>query len=207
LEYPFKIKTFGPAEDPGIPFSKIFSFLGNLEKFEKVSEIAEDPNNIPPPISRNTLETVELNLETKEVVAEFAPGIKMNYWTFNGKVPGPFLRVREGDTVKLNLTNNITSLHHHNIDLHAVTGPGGGAVVTNVKPGETKTLTFKALNPGLYVYHCAMPNVATHMAHGMYGLILVEPEEGLPEVDKEFYVMQGEFYTTGKLGKKRPPSL
>ncbi len=136
------------------------------------------------------------------MLAEVAPGVIVNYWTFDGTVPGPMLRVKEGDTVKLTLHNDPTSLHTHNIDLHAVTGPGGGATVTDVAPGQSKTLTFKALNPGLYVYHCAHENVANHMAHGMYGLILVEPVGGLPAVDRELYVMQGELYTAGKRGTK-----
>jgi nitrite reductase (NO-forming) len=112
------------------------------------------------------------------------------------------LRIREGDTVELTLTNDPTSLHHHNIDLHAVTGQGGGASLTEVLPGETKTFRWKALNPGLYIYHCAMPNVSTHNSHGQYGLILVDPKGGLPKVDKEFYIVQGELYTVGQLGKK-----
>ncbi|MEK7130629.1 MAG: copper-containing nitrite reductase, partial [Patescibacteria group bacterium] len=123
-------------------------------------------------------------------------------WTFDGKIPGPMLRVREGDMVELTLKNSISSVHGHNIDLHAVTGPGGGAAVTDIGPGESKTLKFKALNPGLYVYHCAHPNVPAHMAHGMYGMILVEPKEGLPKVDKEFYVMQGDFYAVDPIGAK-----
>ncbi len=143
-----------------------------------------------------------MELTTKEVIADIAPGVTLNYWTFNGTVPGPFLRAREGDTIELTLKNDKTSLHTHNIDLHAVNGPGGGAVATNVEPGESKTFRFKALNPGLYVYHCAHPNVPSHMTHGLYGLILIEPKEGLPPVDKEFYVMQGEFYTSGSLGRK-----
>ncbi len=90
----------------------------------------------------------------------------------------------------------------HSIDLHAVTGPGGGATLSRVEPGETKTFTWKALQPGLYMYHCATPNVRTHNSHGQYGLILVEPKEGLPAVDKEFYLVQGELYTKGAIGKK-----
>lgn len=144
----------------------------------------------------------ELYLETSEVLAEIAPGITFNYWTFNNSVPGPFFRVREGDIIKVTIKNNETSLHHHNVDFHAATGPGGGGKVSVVAPGETKEFTFKALNPGLFVYHCAVPNMAVHMAHGMYGLILVEPKEGLPEVDKEFYVMQGELFTTGAIGRR-----
>ena len=142
-----------------------------------------------------------MEIEAQEVIGEMAPGIFFNYWTYNGQVPGPFIRARVGDKINLTLKNHPSSLHHHSIDLHAVNGPGGGATVTMVEPGQSKTFSFKALNPGLYVYHCAHPNVATHMAHGMYGLILIEPEEGLPEVDKEFYVMQGEFYSAGNLGK------
>lgn len=144
----------------------------------------------------------EIHLETSEVLAEIAPGITFNYWTFNERVPGPFFRVREGDIVRVSITNNPSSLHHHNVDFHAATGPGGGGAVSVVAPGETKVFTFKARNPGLFVYHCAVPNMAVHMAHGMYGLILVEPKEGLPPVDKEFYVMQGEIFTTGAIGRR-----
>src|SRR3989344_5306424 len=107
----------------------------------------------------------ELHLETTEVLSELAPGITFNYWTFNNTVPGPLFRVREGDIVRVTITNN-------------------------------------ALNPGLFVYHCATPNMAVHMAHGMYGMILVEPKDGLPAVDKEFYVMQGEIFTTGAIGRR-----
>jgi nitrite reductase (NO-forming) len=202
LQYPFSLVTFGPATGPVLPFANVLQFFSNINDFEKVADIARDPNNVPPPITRTEPETVNIDITTKEVIAEVAPGVYVNYWTFDGKVPGPFLRVREGDTVVLTLRNDPTSLHHHSIDLHAVTGPGGGAVATMVEPGESKTITFKALHAGLFVYHCAEPNVANHMAHGMYGLILVEPKEGMTPVDKEFYVMQGEFYTTGPLGKK-----
>ncbi len=202
LQYPLSLNTYGPASGPVLPFKNVIDFFLNINNFERVADIAHDPNDVPPPITRTTAETVHIDITTKEVVSEMAPGVYINYWTFDGKVPGPFLRVREGDTVVLTLHNDKTSLHHHSIDLHAVTGPGGGAAATMVKPGESKTITFKALHAGLFVYHCAEPNVATHMAHGMYGLILVEPKEGMPAADKELYVMQGEFYETGDLGKK-----
>lgn len=145
---------------------------------------------------------MRISLTAQEVISEISPGIYFNYWTYNKQVPGPMLRILEGDTVELTLTNDLSSLHDHNIDLHAVTGPGGGASVTHVVPGETKTFRWKALTPGLYIYHCAMPNVSTHNSHGQYGMILVDPIEGFTQVDKEFYVMQGELYTTGQLGKK-----
>lgn len=202
LEYPFFLKSYGPASGPVLPFKNVLSFFWNFDRFERVADIARDPNDIPPPIARATSTVVEIEMTTKEVIAEMAPGVSVNYWTYDGKVPGPFLRVREGDTVRLTLRNDATSLHRHSIDLHAVTGPGGGAAATTVEPGESKTITFKALHPGLFVYHCAEPNVSNHMAHGMYGLILVEPQASLPPVDKEFYVMQGEVYTAGSLGRQ-----
>ncbi|OGG41388.1 nitrite reductase, copper-containing [Candidatus Kaiserbacteria bacterium RIFCSPHIGHO2_01_FULL_46_22] len=200
--YPFSLTTYGPGEGPILPLSNMLSFFRHANQLPRVEDIARDPRDVPPPLNRNEPAVVDLKLTALEVVAEMAPGVVFNYWTFDGQVPGPMLRVRVGDTVRLTLTNDATNLHHHNIDLHAVTGPGGGAVVTDVDPGESKVLTFKAMNPGLFVYHCAYPNMANHMAHGMYGLILVEPEEGLPPVDKEFYVMQGEFYSKGGLGKR-----
>src|SRR5690606_1769752 len=128
-------------------------------------------------------------------------GVTYEFWTFGGTVPGSFIRVREGDTVEFKLKNHHSSHVPHNIDLHAVTGTGGGAEATNTLPGRETQFTFKALNPGLYVYHCAMAPVGMHIANGMYGLILVEPEEGLEPVDQEFYVMQGDFYTAGAYGE------
>lgn len=200
LKYPFFLKTFGPADGPELPLKNIYTFFKNIKNFERV-DIAKDPSDILPPVGRNTPQEVDVEIEAKEVIGEMAPGVFFNYWTYNGQVPGPFIRARVGDKINLTLKNHLSSLHHHSIDLHAVNGPGGGATVTMVEPGQSKTFSFKALNPGLYVYHCAHPNVATHMAHGMYGLILIEPEGGLPEADKEFYVMQGEFYSAGNLGK------
>ena len=201
LKYPFFLKTFGPAGGPELPLKNILTFFSHLKNFERV-DIAKNPSDLPPSLERNYPQEVNVEIEAKEVIGEMADGIIFNYWTYNGQVPGPFIRARVGDKISLTLKNDPSSLHHHSIDLHAVNGPGGGATVTMVEPGQSKTFSFKALNPGLYVYHCAHPNVATHMTHGMYGLILIEPEEGLPEVDKEFYVMQGEFYSAGNLGKK-----
>lgn len=187
---------------PTLPLANIINFFLNESRFERVKDIGRDPNDVPPSITRASSTEVRINLRVKEVLSEVSPGIYFNFWTFDGQVPGPMLRIREGDTVILSLTNDPSSLHDHNIDLHAVTGQGGGASLTNVNPGETKTFKWKALNPGLYIYHCAMPNVSTHNSHGQYGLILVEPKEGLSKVDKEFYIVQGELYTMGQLGKK-----
>ena len=164
--------------------------------------ITRDPADVPPPDGDSQPKTVQVNLEAVEVVEDLASGATFTYWTFNGKVPGPFIRVSVGDTVELHLRNNQNSTQMHSIDLHAVTGPGGGADATQTLPGEESVLTFTATKPGLYVYHCGTPIVAHHVASGMYGLILVEPEGGLAPVDKEFYVMQGEIYTEEPFGQK-----
>ena len=164
------------------------------------ADIAENPTNIPPAITRREPATVRVDLETKEIEANLDGKARFRFWTFNGTVPGPFIRVRVGDTVEVHLKNPEDSWMMHNVDFHAATGPGGGATATTAAPGEERSFTFKALNPGIYVYHCAVPPVALHIANGMYGLILVEPEEGLPPVDREFYVMQGEIYTEEPFG-------
>ncbi|HXH82798.1 MAG TPA: copper-containing nitrite reductase [Candidatus Tectomicrobia bacterium] len=155
---------------------------------------------VPPPVARRAPARVLIDLETTEETGTLASGVEYTFWTFGGTVPGPFLRVRAGDVVQIRLRNAPASHVMHSIDLHAVTGPGGGAAVTQVMPGEDATFEWKALNPGLYVYHCATPHVPVHIANGMYGLILVEPPAGLPAVDREYYVMQGEFYTRGRTG-------
>lgn len=160
------------------------------------------PPQVPAAAGRGSAATVQVHLEAVERRAELAPSVEYEFWTFNGTVPGPMLRVRLGDTVELTLRNEAASKHGHNIDLHAVTGPGGGAAVTNVAPGQQATFRFKALHPGLYVYHCAFPPVSDHIANGMYGLILVEPPKGLPKVNRELYVVQGDFYTAGAFGER-----
>ncbi|MFT5111041.1 MAG: nitrite reductase (NO-forming) [Parasphingorhabdus sp.] len=155
---------------------------------------------VPPAITRDHPAKVIVNLDTVEKVGRLSDGVDYTFWTFGGTVPGQFIRIREGDLVEFHLNNHPTSKMPHNIDLHAVTGPGGGATSSFTAPGHSSTFSFKAINPGLYVYHCATAPVGMHIANGMYGLILVEPEEGLPEVDREYYVMQSEFYTTGNYG-------
>ncbi len=153
--------------------------------------------NVPPPITRTKPATVVVEMEAKEYVGTIAEGKQYKFWSFNGTVPGPMIRVRVGDTVQIHLTNSKDNSESHNIDFHAVNGPGGGAAKLNTEPGKKTGLSFKAINPGLYVYHCATasPSIPAHIANGMYGMILVEPEGGLPPVDKEFYVLQSDFYT------------
>lgn len=163
-------------------------------------DITRDPTDIPDPIGNRGPESIRIDLETVELSGQLGDGTTYKYWTFNGTVPGPFLRIRVGDTVEVHLKNLPESLMIHSVDFHAVTGPGGGAVATQTQPGSETMFTFKAINPGLYVYHCATPMVANHISNGMYGMILVEPEGGLPTVDREFYVMQGEIYTAQPFG-------
>src|SRR5690606_17233690 len=143
-----------------------------------------------------------VKLEVREQVMSIAEGVEYTFWTFGGTVPGSFIRVREGDLVEFHLSNHPDSRMPHNIDLHAVAGPGGGATSSFTAPGHTSQFSFRVMNPGLYVYHCATAPVGMHIANGMYGLILVEPKEGLPPVDREYYVMQSEFYTTGAFSEK-----
>ncbi|WP_448976421.1 copper-containing nitrite reductase [Neisseria sp.] len=155
---------------------------------------------VPPPTDRDHPAKVRVKMETVEKTMKMDDGVEYHYWTFDGDVPGRMIRVREGDTVEVEFSNNPSSTVPHNVDFHAATGQGGGAAATFTAPGRTSTFSFKALQAGLYIYHCAVAPVGMHIANGMYGLILVEPKEGLPKVDKEFYIVQGDFYTKGKKG-------
>ncbi len=141
-------------------------------------------------------------MEILEKEGELTDGVRYVFWTFGGTVPGSFIRTRVGDEIEFHLQNHPDNKLPHNIDLHAVTGPGGGAESSFVAPGHEKVFSFKTLNPGLYVYHCATAPVGMHIANGMYGLILVEPDGGLPLVDREYYIMQGDFYTKGANGER-----
>lgn len=184
------------------------------------AEIGRNANDLPPPLNRPQEQLVTVDLYTDELIAEMMPGVTYQYWTYNGKVPGPFIRAKAGDQVEIRLRHGKPGAEHeghnqpaaaqhadaghaaHSIDLHAVIGPGGGAPLMQVGQGEEKRFRFKATHPGIYVYHCASPHIPTHIANGMYGLILVEPAQGLSKVDREFYIMQGDFYTAGKFGAK-----
>ncbi len=168
------------------------------------ASVAADPTHIPPPLHRDHPIHNEINLTAKEVIAEIAPGAQYSFMTFDGQVPGPFIRVRQGDTVSVTLDNAHGNSSPHNIDLHAVYGPGGGAAVMTTLPGKSKTFTFKAMYPGAFTYHCAAAGaIDLHMSSGMFGLILVEPANGtMPKVDREFYIGQNEIYTSQGFGKK-----
>ena len=169
----------------------------------KAADIVRDPSDLPPPIGDRPPAVVKVTLTSKELVGALDPasGTTYRYWTFDGKVPAPFIRVRQGDTIEVTLVNPKDSTMVHSLDFHAAIGTGGGAALTQVPPGQSKTFTFVATTPGLFVYHCGSPMIAQHIANGMYGLILVEPPGGLPHVDHEYYLMQGEIYTTAPKGK------
>ena len=193
---------FGSARAIGMGLFLLFTFNVAFAELPVEKAILTDAPHVPPPITRTTPAKVIAELEVVEVQSELADGVQYSFWTFGGKVPGKFIRIRQGDTVEFHLQNNPNNKLPHNIDLHAVTGPGGGAASTFTAPGHQSQFTFKALNPGLYVYHCATAPVGMHIANGMYGLIYVQPETPLPKVDREYYVMQSEFYTNGTFGEK-----
>ncbi len=169
---------------------------------EPIKAVLTAPPMVPPPTGRSAPAKVIVELDVVEKEMPISEGVTYTFWTFGGTVPGSFIRIRQGDTVEFHLRNMPDSKMPHNIDLHGVTGPGGGAASSFTAPGHASQFTFKALNAGLYVYHCATAPVGMHVANGMYGLILVEPPEGMPKVDREYYVMQGDFYTTGKYREK-----
>ncbi|MCK9290063.1 MAG: copper-containing nitrite reductase [Bacteroidales bacterium] len=175
--------------------------LTKLPDREVFAELTDAPY-VPPSRPEKGNAFVRVDLEIIEKTERLADGVDYTFWTFGGQVPGKFIRIRQGDLVEFHLHNHPDNLLPHNIDLHAVTGPGGGAEASLIAPGKSAQFTFRALNQGLYVYHCATAPVGMHIANGMYGLILVEPLEGLPPVDHEFYIMQSEFYTTGSFGEK-----
>lgn len=176
---------------------------GHLSDLTRPTDAVRDPADVPPAVGNRKPFVVHVTLTAEEVVGTLDPaaGTTYRYWTFNGKVPGPMIRVREGATVEVTLRNDAASHMAHSVDFHAALGPGGGAAFTQAVPGQSKTFTFQATTPGLFVYHCGTPMIAEHIANGMYGLILVEPEGGLAPVDHEYYVMQGEIYTTTAKGK------
>jgi nitrite reductase (NO-forming) len=195
--------TAGIGFDAGLMATTAHAAAGGIAHnvaAEAPASIVRAPTDLPAAVGERGPETMRVELETIERMGDLGDGTTYRYWTFNGQVPGPFVRVRVGDTVEVTLKNHADSWMQHNVDFHAVTGPGGGGIATVADPGAEKGFTFKALNPGLYVYHCAVPVAAQHIANGMYGLILVEPEGGLPPVDHEFYVMQGEIYTEQAFG-------
>ena len=149
---------------------------------------------------------VDVNLTAYETVQEIAPGVKYHVWTFNGTTPAPVIRVHLGDTVHFTLTNASTIGMQHSIDFHAAMTPwadlpaAGSTTLTGnyqpVNPGKTKTFDWVAMFPGVFMYHCGVPPVLQHISNGMYGAIIVEPDN-LP-AEREFVLVSSEFYPGAK---------
>ncbi len=188
------VASVGPGEAP-------HHHAVDPARLKTVDRVSHPADRLPPPVNSTEPRKIDIHLEVREVVAPLASGVRYVFWTYEGTVPGPMIRAREGDTVRLTLVNHHENTHDHSIDLHAVTGPGGGAAYTQVKPGEQKTIRFVAKTPGVFLYHCGTPNIPTHLANGLYGLMVVDPKSGWPRVDREFYLVQGEFYTAGPVAQ------
>ncbi|WP_299235327.1 copper-containing nitrite reductase [Natronomonas sp.] len=181
-----------PQQDEGLDAAKSLD----------TDRIAADPRDVPDPVDWDEPRHHEIEMTTTEETAEIEPGVTFDYMTFEGRVPGPMVRVRRGDTIEFTLTNESDNSMPHNMDFHATYGPGGGAEDSTVDPGESNSFEFRATYPGVFVYHCAVPNMDYHISSGMFGAILVEPEAGLPEVDRELYFGQHELYTNGTAGEE-----
>jgi nitrite reductase (NO-forming) len=173
---------------------------GGTAKQVDVDTVAADPADVPAPIDRDEPATIQQTLTTKEVTAEVEPGVTFDYMTFDGQIPGPMVRVRQGDTVELTLENPDGNAMPHNVDFHAIYGTGGGSIATTANPGSENKMKFQARYPGAFIYHCAVPNLDYHISAGMFGMIVVEPKGGLPDVDHEFYFGQHELYTNKDTG-------
>jgi nitrite reductase (NO-forming) len=181
----------------------LFLVLGSCKPATVPQQVEDAPMSfapaVPPAVARKQAKHLIVNLTVTEEERPLSDGVMYEFWSYNGHTPGPFIRLRVGDTFEVRLDNSRAKLTH-TVDFHAVTGPGGGAGALMANPGEKSAGTFKALNPGIYIYHCAAPPIPAHIANGLYGLVLVEPEDGLPKVDHEYFVLQSEFYTEGEIG-------
>lgn len=170
----------------------------------EIDSVAADPTDIPDPVEWDDPRHHEWEIQTEEYDVEIEPGVTHRMMTFEGQVPGPLYRARVGDTV--HLTFDVPEEYNvdiHNIDFHAVYGPGGGGVDTLLEPGDGPAeIEFRLEYPGAHIYHCAPGHHDQHISSGMFGAIVVEPEEGLPAVDREFYFGQHELYTDGQTGEE-----
>ncbi len=162
-------------------------------------DVAADPNAAPytlypaeaPALLPGTTHDIDLVIE--EMMMTVAPGFVQAVWTFGGTVPGPVIRVKVGDTVRIHLKNPATSKLSHSIDFHA-SQVAWNDEMTSIAPGEEKLYEWKAEYAGVWMYHCGTAPALHHIANGMFGMVIVEPKEGLPPVDAEFALVQSEWY-------------
>ena len=134
---------------------------------------------------------IDLVIEEKEMTV--AEGFVQKVWTFGGTVPGPAIRVKVGDTIRIHLKNPATSQLAHSVDFHA-SQVAWNDEMTSINPGEEKLYEWKAEYAGVWMYHCGTSPALHHIANGMYGMVIVEPKEGLPPVDHEVAIVQSEWY-------------
>jgi nitrite reductase (NO-forming) len=161
----------------------------------RADTVIADPTRLPPPIHRQHAIHHTIELEAREVHAKLDDGTEFDFMTWDGQVPGPMIRVRQGDTVTLTVKSANGNVRPHSLDIHAVMGTGGGSNATMVGPGQSRSEFFKCTYPGAFIYHCAVPNLDEHISRGMFGMIVVEPYDGLPIVNSEIYIGQHEIYT------------
>jgi nitrite reductase (NO-forming) len=161
--------------------------------------IEPDPN-APPPVTydpraperlEGDVHDIQLVMIEKEMTV--APGIRQLVWTFGGTVPGPVIRVKVGDTIRVHLMNPATNALSHSIDFHA-SQVAWNDEMRSIAPGEDLVYEWTADYAGVWMYHCGTAPTLHHIANGMYGMVIVEPAEGLPPVDSEFALVQSEWY-------------
>jgi nitrite reductase (NO-forming) len=176
--------SFGSSHTSGGPVSGT-----TVTPAQHVNVPAHQTYNAQPPVSPSGA-TVELKLVTEEKLISISPTVAYHAWTFNGTVPGPILRVRQGQTVRFTLINS--SNMPHSIDFHAAQTPWN-VNYQPVAPGKSFSFTWKANYPGIFMYHCGTPPAMVHMANGMYGAIIVDPAAGW-DAAQEYVLVQSEFY-------------
>jgi len=177
--------------------------VGDLSPADGSEERMTYAPAVPAPTTRTDQRVVEFEMDVIEGECPIDPANDVSTLMWGFRIggddttcgsPGPILRARVGDLARITVNNLASSKNGHNIDFHSVTGQGGGAAATTVAPGESATINSRLLYPGAFMYHCAFGDVPKHIAHGMYGMFIVDPETPLPEVDHEWSIMQSEWF-------------
>lgn len=201
---PVEFQLAGGGPGPGDSILPELTRKAQMRVAERAEEHASYAPTVPVAVDRSDQRVFQVELEVVEGICPLDPAnnVSTEMWGYRiaGDTdvtcgsPGPVLRGRVGDVARITLTNPADSQHAHNIDFHAVTGQGGGAEGLTAGPGESATVEVRLLYPGVFMYHCAFAPVVEHIARGMVGMFIVDPEQGLPPVDHEWAVMQSEWY-------------